>query len=358
MTYLRPGKKIAGLCVLALCLLLPATRLRAESSKYAAAFLDIPVGVRALGLGGQYSPIDNVDGTAFYWNPAGVSLAKDKVVTSLYSNQFGSLGDPLSNYMYIGYTQELGNGVGVSINWIRNSISNIPLTDAIDINGDIAEQLRSGGLLNNGATFSNSDDAVFVSIAKNIATSVDFGWQYFDLPIEFPIGITFKYINQGFSGNSRVNYSGTGVGIDVGSMLKFNLGKFVANPTYGDLALGVIARDLFNTPVSWDTELKTKGTIKRSFLFSFSYKQPLPFISSSLLFAFTRDTKYDGLSSWGFEYKFRELVALRLGSYDTNITLGAGLFLLQAVYVDYAYQFSDLGGAHRVGLTLNLSRLL
>lgn len=358
MTYLtRPRKNLTKLFVLVLCLL-PAIPLRAENSKYAAAFLDIPVGVRALGLGGQYTPIDNVDGTAFYWNPAGVGLVKDKVITSLYSNQFGSLGDPLSNYLYIGYAQEIGNGVGVSVNWIRNSISDIPLTDAIDAGTDIGEQLRSGELLNNGATFSNSDDAIFISIAKNIATTVDFGWQYFDLPIEFPVGITFKYINQGFSGNSRVDYSGTGVGIDIGTMLKFNLGKFVANPTYGDLAIGVTARDVFNTPVSWDTELKTKATIKRSFLFSFSYKQPLPFISSSLLFALTRDTKYDGLTSWGVEYKFRELIALRIGSYDQNLTLGAGLFLVQALYIDYAYQFSDLGGAHRVGLTFNLSRLL
>lgn len=354
----RSRKKHIGLLLFVLTTLLPTTSLRAENSKYAAAFLDIPVGVRSLGLGGQYSAIDNVDGTAFYWNPAGVAFAKDRIVTSLYSNQFGSLGSPLSNYMYIGYTQGIGNGVGVSVNWIRNSISDIPLTSAIDAGIDIGEQLRSGQLLNNGATFSNADNAVFVSIAKNLATSVDFGWEYFDLPIELPVGITFKYINQGFSGNKQVEYSGSGVGVDIGTMLKFNLGKFVSNPTYGDVALGITLRDLFNTPVSWDTELKTKSTIDRSFLFSFSYKQPLMFISSSLLFSISQDTKYSGLTSWGFEYKFRELVALRLGSYDKNLTLGAGLFLLQAFYVDYAYQFNDLGGTHRVGLTLNLSRLL
>lgn len=355
---LRTRKKHIGLLLIVLSTILPTTSLRAENSKYAAAFLDIPVGVRSLGLGGQYSPLDNVDGTAFYWNPAGVALVKDKIVTTLYSNQFGSLGSPLSNYMYIGYTQGLGNGVGVSVNWIRNSVSGIPLTNAIDAGVDIGEQLRGGTLLNNGATFSNADNAIFVSVAKNLASSVDFGWQYFDLPIELPVGINFKYISQGFSGSKQVEYSGTGVGVDIGTMLKFNLGKFVSNNIYGDLALGVTLRDLFNTPVSWDTELKTKSTIDRSFLFSFCYKQPLTFISSSVLFSLSHDTKYDGLTSWGFEYKFRELVAMRIGSYDKNLTLGAGLFFLKAFYIDYAYQFNDLGGTHRVGLTLNLNRLL
>ncbi|ACF14984.1 hypothetical protein Ctha_2535 [Chloroherpeton thalassium ATCC 35110] len=331
----------------------------AASENYTAAFLDIPLGVRALGLGGQYSPIDNYDGTAFYWNPAGVGLAKGKLLSTLYSNQFGSFNDPLTKYFYIGYTQDIGDGVGFSINWIRNSISDIPYApDELDLTDidDLLSRLESGDFLD--GTFNNADDAIFVSIGKNIATSVDFGWQYFNLPISLPVGITFKYIHQGFSGNSAVEYSGTGVGIDVGGLLKFNLGDFVSNKSYGDVALGLTLRDIFNTPISWNTELKTKSSIKRSYLLSFSYKQPLPFISSSLMFVYSYSSKYDGLSSIGLEYKYRELLALRVGSYDSEASLGAGIFFNSSVFIDYAYNFNDLGGIHRVGVSLLLSRIL
>lgn len=331
-----------------------STNLFAENDSYVAAFLDIPVGVRALGMGAQFTPIDNHDGTAFFWNPAAVSLTEGNLFSGLFSNQFGTIGDPLSQYFYFGYSQQLTKGFGFSLSWIRNSISDIPLTESLDLNqGDIGQILRGGSLVN--GSFSNHDDALVLSLAKNIASSVDFGWQYFDLPIEFPIGINFKYIHQGFSGNSDVEYSGSGVGIDLGMLLKFRLGDFVSNKSYGDVAIGATVRDLFNTPISWNTDLKTKATITRSYLLSFSYKQPINFISSSLLFLISLDSKYDGTTSLGMEYKFQDILALRIGSYDENLTLGVGLHIFKAIYLDYAFQSHDLGDPHRVGLTANLA---
>ncbi len=329
----------------------------ADNDSYVAAFLDIPIGVRALGLGGQYTPIDNHDGTAFYWNPAGVSLTQSGILTLLYSNQFGSLGDPLSDFIYVGYAQEISKGFGFSVNWIRNSISNIPLTASLDLNqGDIGQILHRQDLIN--GSFSNTDQALILSLAKNVVSSVDFGWQYFDLPIELPIGINFKYIHQSFSGASEVEYSGSGVGIDLGAILKFKLGDFVSNQAYGDVAIGGTVRDLFNTPISWNTDLKTKATIKRSYLLSFSYKQPVRIISSSLIFLLTLDSKYEDITSLGLEYKFQDILALRIGSYDENLTLGAGFHIFNEIYLDYAFQSHELGDPHRVGLTVDLLKLL
>ncbi|MBC8042310.1 MAG: hypothetical protein IAF08_02585 [Rhizobacter sp.] len=351
---------------IACLLLLPLQTVSAQSSdRYTAAFLDIPLGARALALGGQYSPIDNADGTAFFWNPAGVAFTKDMTVTTMYSNQFGSLGNPLSAYFHIGYAQSLGKGTSIAVNWIRNSVTNIPLTDdPRDINGsinitDIFTRIKDGSLGNSGATFSNADDAVSVSIARVIASNFNFGWQYFSVPIELPIGVNFRYIRQGFSGNDvRVNFSGSGIGVDVGAMLKFKVGDFVANPNYGDFAFGFAAKDLFNTPIAWNTESRVKSSIYRSFIISISYQQPVTFIASTLTGLYTRNTKDAGLTSLGLEYRFRDLIALRVGSYDQAVTLGAGLFLFRAVVIDYAYQYSELGSPHRIGLTLNLTRLI
>ncbi len=359
-------KKLSAIALCCIALTAPAiaqttTNTAQGDARYAADFLSIPLGARALGMGGQYTPIDQYDGAAFFWNPSALALIKGKYISTMYSNQFGSLGRPLSNYFHIGYAQDLGNGVGVSANWIRNSIANIPLTDDPRLFGTSGEFLRliQQGLLDNGgATFSNNDDALFLSIAKNVINAVDFGWQYFRIPIEIPIGITFKYISQSFGGDSRVNFSGTGVGVDVGAMIKFKFGDFVARPIFGDLALGINIRDVFNTPVSWNTDSRARASIPRATFLSASYKQPLEFLSSSLIFAITRDTRYDGITSIGLEYRFRQLFALRVGSFDRELTLGAGLFLFRAVFIDYAYQSSPLGAPHRIGLTVNLAEWL
>lgn len=353
---------------LTLCLLiftgsLPQRAQAQDDSRYAAAFLDIPLGVRALSLGGQYSPTDNTDGSAFYWNPAAVSLTQDKLISTMYSNQFGKLGDPLSSYLHIGYTMGLGKGVGVSFNYIRNSISNIPYTTDPSPNGGTGltkEQIDNLflGLNNTGVNFSNADNALYISIAKNLATNIGFGWQFFSVPVEIPIGVSFKYISQGFSGTEAVRYGGTGIGIDAGAMLKFKVGDFVGSSTYGELAFGATVKDLFNTPIAWNTPLKVKNSIERATLLSFSYQQPLNFLASTLTGLYTRNFKYDGITSLGLEYRFRDIIALRLGSYNRELTFGAGISAFRALYIDYAYQYSELGSPHRIGLTLNLSRLL
>lgn len=328
----------------------------AQEERYAAAFLDIPLGVRALGVGGQFTPIDNKDGSAFFWNPSALALIKGKYISTMYSNQFGSIGNPLSNYFHIGYSQDLGAGIGASFNWIRNSVANIPLTDEpTGSRGDYFRQIRAGILDNGGATFSNNDDALFISIAKTLINTVDFGWQYFRLPIEIPLGVTFKYVSQSFGGDRRVSFSGNGVGVDIGTLIKFKLGDFVGRQIFGDLVFGLTVKDLFNTTIAWNTDLRTRAAIPRSFLIHASYKQPLEFLYSSVILLITRDTKYEGLTSLGLEYRFRDLLALRIGSYDRNLTLGAGIFLFRAFYIDYAYQSSELGAPHRIGLTVNLA---
>ncbi|MDW8466427.1 MAG: hypothetical protein RML35_09725 [Chloroherpetonaceae bacterium] len=338
-----------------ICLLL-ANEVQAQEERYAAAFLDIPLGVRALGVGGQFTPIDNTDGSAFFWNPSALALIKGKFVSTMYSSQFGSIGNPLSNYFHIGYSQDLGAGIGASFNWIRNSVGNIPLTnEPTGARGDYFRQIRAGILDNGGATFSSNDDALFLSLGKTIINTVDFGWQYFRLPIEIPLGVTFKYVSQSFGGDRRVSFSGNGIGVNLGTLIKFKLGDLVGKQLFGDLVLALTVKDLFNTTISWNTDLRTRAAIPRSFLFHFSYKQPLEFLSSALIFLLTRDTKYEGLTSIGVEYRFKDLLALRVGSYDRNLTLGAGIFLLRALYLDYAYQSSELGAPHRVGLTVNLA---
>jgi hypothetical protein len=330
-------------------------------SRYAASFLDIPLGARALALGGQFSPIDNSDGSAFYWNPSAIAMTKGQFISSTYSNQFGTLGDPLSHYFHVGYSQLLKNGAAFSVNWIRNSISNIPYTTEPRAPGNTFGpsefQLIASGALDSGS-FSNASDAVYLTIGKNIIDGLNFGWRYFSLPLELPIGVSFKYIREGFGGDGPASQaSANGVGVDLGTMVRFKLGDFVGVNFLGPVAIGLNIRDLFNTPVSWNVNEKIKSAIPRSVLFNVSYQQPLPFFSSTILFLAAQDTKYDKITSLGVEYRFKQVIAFRLGSYGNQVTLGAGLLVLKAFFIDYAYQSSELGVPHRISLTVNLQEL-
>jgi hypothetical protein len=354
--------------LLILIALVTSSSLKAQNSQYAGAFLNIPVGVRALGMGGIYVPTDNTDGAAFQFNPAGVSLVKDKTLTTMYSNQFGTLGAPLGDFFHIGYTQSLGNNTSFSLNWIRLGIQNISLnrgpsnatTDA-DIQ-ELLQYLDNPDAHYNIGTFSSTDDAFYLSIAKNFTFPLNFGWQYFSIPVEIPLGINFKLIREGFSGSQPLleggqnSYSGTGIGVDVGGMFKFKLSDFLNKPYYGEFAMSLTIKDIFNTPISWNTDTQTKENIKASTLFGLSYSQPLMFASSTILVSWNHFSKDNGGSNYGAEYRYKDLLALRAGVLEKNLTLGAGLVLFKAFYIDYAYEFHELGGPHRIGITVNLSR--
>ncbi len=337
-----------------------------QAQNYAAAFLEIPLGARALALGGQFTPIDNNDGSGFYWNPAAVAFVNGQLLSTMYSNQFGTLGDPLSHYFHLGYTQNMGS-VGLSINWIRNSVPDIALNESAQLNPN--DPFDFSGIVDgryNIGSFRNTSDAFFITVAKNLFSRIDFGWQYFNLPVDLPIGITFKYIRESFSGN-RLNeflgansVSGTGIGVDIGAMLRFNVNDFVGSKSLGMMALGATVKDLFNTPITWNTPDRdnNKAAIPRSIIASLSYQQPLPFLSSSILGVISRDTRYNGITSIGVEYRYRSFLALRVGSLDKQLTLGAGLAIIRAIFIDYAYQNSELGSPHRISLSLRLDEWL
>ena len=62
----------------------------AHATKYAGEFLKIPVGARAIGMGGAFSAIAD-DATAPYWNPAGMVYLPYREVVAQRDWRFGSL---------------------------------------------------------------------------------------------------------------------------------------------------------------------------------------------------------------------------------------------------------------------------
>src|SRR5689334_3253054 len=77
---------IAWAAALAL-VLLPAT---AGATRYAGEFLRIGAGARALGMGSAFVGLAD-DGTAAYWNPAGLATLPDRQINAMHAEQFGSI---------------------------------------------------------------------------------------------------------------------------------------------------------------------------------------------------------------------------------------------------------------------------
>src|SRR5579872_7225238 len=80
--------------------LLHSSEARAQD-KYAGDFLQIPVGSRALSMGGAFTAIAD-DESAFHWNAAGVSLVPDRLVGFMYSAEYGAPGSALMNFYQAG----------------------------------------------------------------------------------------------------------------------------------------------------------------------------------------------------------------------------------------------------------------
>jgi hypothetical protein len=99
----------------------------AQATKYAAEFLKIPVGARAIGLGGAFTAVSD-DATSPYWNPAGMVYLPYKEVTAQRDWRFGNL----LTHDHLGAVIPLdgpkGQHAALGLTLIRLATDDIPIT--------------------------------------------------------------------------------------------------------------------------------------------------------------------------------------------------------------------------------------
>ena len=318
--------------------------LPAEENRYAASYLELGIGARALGMGGAYSALSN-DATGFYWNPAGLAFLPSFQASSMYANLFNSM----QKQSYVNFAMPIFGGATVSLSWIRVSSEDIPRYEFDDDNGNITawDRISGGALpLTDAATgyFGNYNDAYIISFAKYVPWNMDLGWQYFELPVDLGFGFNLKMLRQALD-----NKTGSGVGLDIGFISRIGLNELFSEPYYGDVSFGLSVQDAANTQITWDTDSKHKDRIARNFKYGFAYVQPLPFIDSKVTFIFDANSRYGGTTHLGSELFVKSHFALRIGTNSCFFTAGTGLYLWK-FQLDYAYQSHDLGNTHRVSL--------
>jgi len=331
-------------------LILPA---HAQESKYAGEFLQIPVGSRALAMGGAYTAIAN-DESAFHWNPAGVSLVPDRLFGFMYSAEYGTPGSSLANFYQLGVTYPLKD-VTLAVNWVRLAIGDLvhtPDLTNISVTDQRAQMVREI-FAGTPDYFSDNEDAIVLSIARNNKFTLDWGWLYYKEKIEVPIGINFKIIHQGI-GNFG---SASGIGVDAGAMLRFSAAEFLLNPALGKVSIGASVSDIAGTQLNWSTQ-RTQ-VVPMHITGAAAYAQPIPIINSIATFSSDFLIGERAQPRFGMDMTYQNNVSLRFGLNQGLFATGAGFNWQKKIDVNYSLSINTaLGPEHRLSFSVDVDNLM
>jgi hypothetical protein len=309
-------------------------------TKYTAAFLELGVSAKALSVGGAYAA-QYGEASGYYWNPAGLGTVQGIELSAMYSSLYGNLTEPLANFNHLGASATLRGGGHFAINWIRFAVDEIPRYP--DLKGEsYGQRLTDPNLRPSGVAlgyFKDTEDAVYFSFALNNQFNLPLGWLYLDLPIQLPVGVNFKWIRQRIF-NSRAS----GLGLDIGAMIRFDMGQLWNTRWMSYFTFGISAIDLTQTVLTWNSD--HEETIKRNVMPGISYDQPMPAHAGTLRFFWAHSSRYN-TQHYGLEYDVKG-IAIRCGLNDKNFSAGAGLKFWK-LRIDYAFVTQDLGNSHRIG---------
>lgn len=323
-----------------------------NDGRYVAAFTEFPLGAKALALGGAFTALAN-DGSAFYWNPAGVALIENKLLSGMYSSQYGSIGTPLAGYYFAGWTMPVKT-IGLSINWMRFAVTDIPYYDDLSKIPTAYERYKRIKSSPPSETFSDNEDLFSLSFAKNLTPSLDFGWSVSRVPIEIPVGANLKIIRQSVADNNA-----TAIGIDFGFIVKINMQDIVLSDDWPIISGGVCIKDIGGSTLSWE-QTKQEEEIRSVTNFGFSYQQPLKQYELKIIASYDHSGLYGGENKFGIEAEYRKQFSFRFGLNSSTLAVGAGVNF-NFFDVDYAYlapSSNQLGNVHRIGVSFNFDKLI
>jgi hypothetical protein len=313
----------------------------------AASFLEIGVGARALAMGGAFCSLAD-DGTAFYWNPAGLAFMTKPQLSGMYGPQFGTIENPLGNYHYLGYSQVLPGKAILSVNWIRLTVDDIPLYSDLE-GASYWDRLHNLDLRPSGDSegyIQDVEDAVFFSFAKMNSWQLDLGWDYHKVRIQIPFGVNLKWFRQRLG-----DHEASGLGLDVGTMIRIQLGDFFETEWLGLFTVGLHVQDVTGSKLSWDT--RHQDAIPHNIKWGVSYYHPFGTGKSSISIGYDRDSRWGSRNRWGVEYRGFDVIALRAGLDDGNFTGGVGI-RLWFLQVDYAFLSHEFSSLHRLSCSITL----
>jgi hypothetical protein len=308
----------------------------ARATKYAGEFLKIPVGARAIGMGGGFSAVAD-DATAPYWNPAGMVYLPYREVTAQHDWRFGNLlvHDHLAGVMPLGGAP--GKKAAIGFTLIRLATDDIPVTPRP---GD----LRPGEFLDYGqdgqpGTFDYGEgdgrwevgerlllppDRIFMASSSDMAALISYARQHGP---HWAYGVNLKFVRQSIPDTIPGEHATSfGAGLDAGLLYM---------PTDA-ITLSASCHDLTTTYLAWSngTHEQIAPTLDTGIGVNF-FPAPRHAITFGLDLAWgferrSLDSQISlGGQTWdirtGLEYWYANMVALRAGAFGKDLTLGAGV---------------------------------
>jgi len=313
---------------------------QAFAGKYAAEFLRIGIGSRALGMGGAFVAVAD-DGTASYWNPAGLGNLPQHQIYFSHVQMF----DNLAHHNFANFSFKVGSNIGLGISWIRLSVDNIPRYS--ELKGTRYDRFLNPDLRSTGKPegfFGDIEDAFFLSFGKGFEfdLAISGGLMPTLIPTRFSVGISDKYISQKLD-----TAEGKGQGVDIGIKISFIGLSSEETVQQRNLSFGLNLQDIAETTVIWNTSNQTQDQLPLNLLVGMSYSERLPWLKGQITLALGRGNSYESSNHWGGEFIFGNVISLRAGVHDKNFTADAG-FKLYWFHVDYAFVSYDLGNSHRI----------
>ncbi len=308
----------------------------------AAPFLNIPVGARALGMGGAFVSVAD-DATALFWNPGGLARLRTSEAIFVHTKWIADIG-----FDFAGVALNLGSAGVVGVHGTFLNAGEMERTTEIYPEGT-------------GEKFSAGSYALALTYARSLTD-------------RFSVGGTIKYVREYI-----LNSSAQGLAIDLGTYFvtqfhNVTLGAVISN--FGT-KMRMTGRDLL---VQYDIDPTRYGNNERinADLETDAYDMPLMLRvglsvdlfqnveNSSLIVAVDAAHPSDNVEHMnvGAEYSFRNMFALRAGyrnlfsrDSEQGFTAGAGLKYRIAgdfaLKVDYAYEsFGRFNNVQKFSLSL------
>ena len=253
--------------------LLFANSASAQFRKYSNEFLNIGAGARGLAMGSaQVASVK--DGTAGYWNPAGLVSVKDNPsINIMHAEYFAGIG----KFDYAAVALPIkDNSRTLGISLLRFAVDDIPNTlFLVEPDGSIN--------YNNIQTFSSADYALLLSYAQTIKQTEEGHWSF---------GVNAKIIRRTVGKFA----SAWGFGLDAGLQIHQNNWRF-----------GIVARDITTTFNAW------------SFKFTDREKQALYLTNNDIPVKSTELTAPRLVVGGGYNFQISETIKL-LAEANLNLT--------------------------------------
>jgi hypothetical protein len=308
----------------------------ARADKYAGEFMKIPIGARAIGMGGGFTAVTD-DATAPWWNPAGMVYLPYREVMVQHAEKFGSL----LNHDYIGGVIPIGGkpehklALGFAV--IRLGADDIPVTPQpgglkpgqwLDFGRDNDPTTPGDGQGNGqwdpGERLLISSDDLFLASSNDVAILTSVAQQH---GTHWAFGGNLKFVRQSIPDTIPGEHvTSFGAGVDLGALYM---------PTDA-VTIGASVHDLTSTYLSWSngTHELVIPTLDTGASFSFAPGEGHALTwGFDLAWGFERRSLDSQISiggqTWdirtGLEYWFRNTLALRAGAYGKDLDFGAGV---------------------------------